>query len=96
MEPKDKRCGRCEYYKKYYVKNVYDFVKTDYGYCSKCQKICGKKEKCDEWTRINTERLKFLRDVSIKYLQDAIFKIIKLRRIVTELQNECEETSPEE
>ena len=90
----DKKCSNCFWFKVYYTKEVYNFLRKTNGFCENRRNVCESKDYCEDWKRREYEYQKHRRTTALNYLCDAALDLIKMQQIVGEYQKDIDNENP--
>lgn len=82
----DKVCFRCGNFTRYYVKGLYRYSKTKYGFCRTQKKLVTYRDACDRWTS-NCAKNLVCKKTSVKVLSELLFQIAGIRQALQEEQD---------
>lgn len=79
----NKNCSGCRFFKQFYSKAFYRYVKRDFGQCFLCSGIKGAEESCEKWKRKITDE-GYRREIIYKAMKKTIKSIHMLQCILEE------------
>lgn len=78
------KCNKCKYFKRYYIKGVKEFKRTDYGWCGKNMTVIDLRDNsrvgCEKFIA-NTERALNKRSVYY-YLSELLTELSAIREVL--------------
>lgn len=81
------KCSRCKYLDRYYTKELTEFKKTDFGWCSVQKQRVNVREGCENYRGHYRYQKKFLNRALQRRIGDLLTELTELRKVAEEELN---------